>query len=185
MVLTAITPAFAASGCQNGTTGKSSNNICNTILSKLKVLGLTNSGSVTHTVTKNAVSGDNVANNNTSSSGNVTVDSGNSSAEVNSVGSLNTGNIDVDQSDSTLEHVGTNNVTGESSNNTVNVTGDKTANLTVDNSGSVDHTVDVNARSGNNTVNNNTIAGGIRTGIANILSNLTSLQNDIIVKVTQ
>lgn len=185
LILATITPAFAASGCQNMTTGYLSNNLCTTILSKVKTLGLNNTGTVSHSVTKNTVSGDNVANSNTSSSGSWAVNSGNASADITSLGTLNTGNIAVTQSDPTIEHVGTNNVTGSTSNNTVGVTNAKTVGLTVNNTGTVSHGIVANTRSGGNSAVSNTITGGIQTGAADAVSTVMSTLNDLVLSVTQ
>lgn len=167
MIAVSAMPAFAVQySCANLTTGSTSNNICNTLLSKLHTFGLTNSSStVNHAITQNSVSGNNAVNNNTVQTGNWSVNSGAAAVDVGSVAGLNTANVTVNQTDPSADHIGTNNNTGSTSNNTVNVTNDKTATVTVGNTGTVLHTINVNSVSGWNTVLMNTaLGGGLFTG---------------------
>lgn len=179
MIFAASAPVFAAGySCGNLVTGSGSTNLCNTILGKTFTKTLTNNGTVGHLITKTAFSGYNNANNNTVSTGNWSISAGDASADVTSLASLNTVNGTINQTDSPVDHTGTNNTTGSSSNNTVNIENPKTVNLTVNNLGSISHNITVDSHSGYNNANNNTsIGGGISTGWASNISFVTSILN--------
>lgn len=177
-----MAPAFAAVNCSNLTTGPSSLNICNSMLSKIKTLGLTNYGTISHFVMKNVVSGNNTTNNNTSATG-MSIGSGIATATVTSQAVLNASLIAVNMVDPTADHIGTNNVTGPSSNNTVNVTNNKTVTLNISNNGTITHNITVNAISGQNNANGNTIVGGVTTGNASSDTTVTSDLNSTVITV--
>lgn len=176
MLLMSGSPAFAATRCQNSTTGFQSTNLCNTVLSKLHTLSLSNTGSVVHNVTKNVTSGNNTLTNNTVTAG-LTVNSGNADAFVGSRASLNTASISLTQTDLATDYIGSNTITGPNSTNTVRLSNTKTATLNITNDGSVVHSVAVAVNSGGNTVSNNTIAGGIQTGNAFAITSVQTFMN--------
>lgn len=181
MILATVTPAFAAQySCGQFTTGPSSINLCNTLLTKLKTLSILNYGSVGHTIGKTVVSGNNTTNNNTSATG-MSVTAGAARADVASSAVMNSGLVTVNVSDPAADHVGTNNITGPSSTNNVSVTNTKTVTMNLTNNGTVTHNITATVLSGGNAANFNTIVGGVTTGEAS--SNVTvdtQLNNSII-----
>lgn len=184
MLLMSGSPAFAATGCRNSTTGFQSINTCNTILSKLHTLNLSNTGSILHNVTKNVNSGNNTVTNNTVSTG-LAVNSGEASAFVDSGVALNTAFLSFTQTDPTGDQAGSNNITGANSTNTVNVSNTKTATVNITNDGSVVHNVAVAVNSGGNSVSNNTIAGGIQTGNASATTIVQTFMNSTTIVINQ
>lgn len=183
MLLATVTPAFAVTiQCGNQTTGPNSNNECFRNNLKSKVLGLTNTGNIVNNVTKYARSGNNSANTNTSGGSVTTLES---SADLDSLSSLNVGDVTVVQSDEAADETGLNDITGPSSTNKVNLTANRTVVLGVGNNGNVTNNVTATAVSGDNSANSNTVGGTVSTGASRINVILTNLLNSVTISVTQ
>lgn len=185
LILFTNAPAFAAVSCGNFSTGPFSNNVCNTLLSKLHTFTLSNIGTVGHTIVQNSNSGYNTFNNNTATSANTTVNTGSSDVAVSSGVIANTASVAVNQTDPSADHLGANSLTGPSSNNTVTVSNTKTATVGISNNGNVTHVVTVNSNTGYNSTNNNTIAGGIKTGNATSSVFIQTILNNSSVVINQ
>lgn len=183
LLFVAVAPTFAVTGCQNLTTGPYSYNRCSAMLSKLQTLSVNNFGTAFHTINKTVNSGNNSSNNNTISAG--IVQTGNAHADVFSLASVNTGMIGITQTDPAADFIGTNNITGPSSNNTVDVTSNKTITINITNNGTVNHTVTTIVNSGGNTANNNTISGGIHTGNATSNTTVQTILNSFQIMIQQ
>ena len=183
MLLATVTPAFAVTiQCGNQITGPSSINDCYRNNLKSKTLGLTNIGNIVNNVTKYARSGNNTANTNTNGGSVTTLES---TADLDSLSSLNVGDVTVVQSDEAADETGLNETTGPSSSNTVNLTANRTVALTIGNNGNVTNNVTGTAVSGDNTANSNTVGGTVSTGASRIGILLTNILNSITISVTQ
>lgn len=182
LMLATVVPAMAVNQCGNQTTGPSSTNVCHRSLDKFKLLTITNSGNVTHTVNSIANSGNSIANGNTSGG---TVGTGHVFSTVVKQASLNTGNVTLTQTDPTADETGINDITGPSSNNTVNMTTNKSITLTLTNDGNVTQTVHSEANTGNNSSSNNTIGGSVTTGNATSDVSVITIMNDFNINLSQ
>jgi hypothetical protein len=182
MVIAAAVPAFAANNCGNRITGPFSGNICTRALNKVNSVGVSNSGSVNHNINTNSVSGGNTATLNTNGGG---VGAGAADVNTDNQAQLNTGEINLVQSDPVSEDNGYNDTTGPFSTNVATFTTNKVATVNVVNSGTIVHNVTSNSVSGNNTVSLNTVGGTITTGPATTTHKIISVMNDTVINVTQ
>lgn len=182
LVLATVVPAFAANICNNQTTGPSSWNVCERTLNKVKNLTINNTGTVTHNVSARFNTGNNTANSNTSGG---TVSTGGATGSVFKLATLNTGLITATQVDPASDDQGLNDMTGPSSNNTVNITTNKTITLDLQNSGTVTQDVFFRVNTGNNTANTNTIGGMVTTGDAAGEVSVTTIMNDFVIDLSQ
>lgn len=183
MLLATVAPAFAVSiNCANQTTGSGSFNDCVRSSFKTKTLNVTSTGNIVNNLVKTARSGNNTANDNTSGGSVTTAEA---SADLDSLSSLNTGDVTVAQNDSAADETGLNDTTGSTSNNTVNITTNRTVTLDVVHYGNITNNVTADAISGDNSASNNTVGGTVVSGASRISVVLTNLLNSIVVNVTQ
>jgi len=193
LILVAAFPVFAVDNCTNGTTGPDSWNVCGRISVRLNRLPVTNRGTVNQTITSTAQTGNNTSNDNTVGADVVnSVNTG--AAEISGIkgAQLNTVDALVDQTGNPLcpdcdtgTVTGTNNVTGPDSVNVIAVVDVKAVSVEVNNNGTVNQTIRSRANTGDNTVNHNTIAGGIKTGNATVNETVTTMLNDTFVTIYQ
>lgn len=183
LVLATVVPALAAgNSCANQTTGSSSNNTCLRQLIKTHTPYINNTGNLINNIFSNVRSGNNTSINNTQ---NASVTTAESNATLDSASSLNTGDINVTQTDTTVDETGLNDTTGANSNNTVTLNTSKDTTLTVYNDGLLQNNVTSNVTSGDNTANNNTVGGAINSGASRLSVLLTNILNSVVITVNQ
>lgn len=183
LVLATVVPAIAAgNSCANQITGSSSTNNCLRQMIKTHTPYINNTGNLINNIFSNIRSGNNTSNNNTQ---NASVTSAESNATVDSASSLNTGEVTVNQTDTTVDETGLNDTTGANSNNTVTLNTTKNATVTVYNDGLLQNNVTSNVTSGDNNANNNTIGGAINSGASRLSVLLTNILNSVVITVNQ
>lgn len=183
LVLATVVPAIAAgNSCANQITGSSSTNNCLRQMIKTHTPSINNTGNLINNIFSNIRSGNNTSNNNTQ---NASVTTAESNATVDSASSLNTGEVTVNQTDTTVDETGLNDTTGANSNNTVTLNTTKNATVTVYNDGLLQNNVTSNVTSGDNTANNNTIGGAINSGASRLSVFLTNILNSVVITVHQ
>src|SRR3989338_597374 len=183
LVLATVVPAIAGgNSCANQTTGSSSTNNCLRQMIKTHTQYINNTGNLINNIFSNIRSGNNTSDNNTQ---NASVTTAESNATVDSASSLNTGDITVNQTDTTVDETGLNDTTGANSNNTVTLNTTKNTTLTVYNDGLLQNNVTSNVTSGDNTANNNTVGGAINTGASRLSVLLTNILNSVVITVHQ
>ncbi len=183
LVLATVVPAIAAgNSCANQITGSSSTNNCLRQMVKTHTPSISNTGNLINNIFSNVRSGGNTSNSNTQ---NASVTSAESNATVDSASSLNTGEVTLNQTDTTVDETGLNDTTGANSNNTVTLNTTKTATLSVSNDGLLQNNVTSNVTSGDNTANSNTIGGSINAGASRLSVLLTNILNSVVITVHQ
>lgn len=186
LVLATVVPAMAANTCTNRVTGPTSNNYCNRMVEKFQNLRVDNFGTINHSALLFTNTGNNTSDNNTNVSGNLSIETNDADVtNAESMVSLNTGNLDVDQSDVSVDEQGENDTTGPDSNNTVTFNTTKNMTVNVSNNGTVDHNVEIMANTGYNSASHNTNVGAVKTGKASIVATIMSALNDTVIKIKQ
>jgi hypothetical protein len=186
LLLALVVPVMAADDCSNSTTGAESHNKCIVLARKKATVATFNIGNVTNSVGTTTDTGNNTSNENTANAGVVGLISGNALATAGVSTSLNTQGATVNQTcDGCTTATGSNYLTGHDSTNKVIIDQRKSAKVLTTNFGSVTNNVYTTTNTGNNQMNENTIAGDLISGDATATVTVSTNLNSTTVNINQ